>query len=217
MHASKYTVVAYSNATNIRTSLRREGGEIVINGDKCGAGDIRTRVHSPGIRVIRPMKVFGYDDAPKVIAKLSTIMASKIIKAVSGLVAFIIACAPLVPLQLPGMLQRVTDPAKKTFGSVIALSAALQIDNFTAKGALKEIGIAKFFVPPVALGVIDRTIQTYGAEGVCQDQHLAKSWAELRTMWIADGPDAVVERAMARKEKEILEKAGLRSKSHSYL
>ncbi|KAF7433285.1 hypothetical protein PC9H_005235 [Pleurotus ostreatus] len=169
MHASKYTVVAYSNATNIRTSLRREGGEIVINGDKCGAGDIRTRVHSPGIRVIRPMKVFGYDDAPKVIAKLSTIIA------------------------------------------------ALQIDNFTAKGALKEIGIAKFFVPPVALGVIDRTIQTYGAEGVCQDQHLAKSWAELRTMWIADGPDAVVERAMARKEKEILEKAGLRSKSHSYL
>lgn len=43
----------------------------------------------------------------------------------------------------------------------------------------------------MALGVIDRAIQAYGAEGVCQDQHLAKSWAELRTMRIADGPDAV--------------------------
>ncbi len=43
----------------------------------------------------------------------------------------------------------------------------------------------------MALGVIDRAIQAFGAEGVCQDQPLAKLWAGLRTLRIADGPDAV--------------------------
>ncbi|KAL4265557.1 acyl-CoA dehydrogenase family protein [Pleurotus pulmonarius] len=295
--------IASSDATNIRTSLRLEGDEIVINGHKwwiSGAGDTRTRVHilmgksdasnpnaheqqsvvlvpadAPGVKVIRPMKVFGYDDAPEGHCE---IIYDNVRVPVSNLVlgwgkGFEIIQGRLGPgrihhcmraigaasAALDLMLQRVTDPAKKTFGkylhehgSVIAdiarsradiessrllvLSAALQIDNFTAKGALKEIGIAKFFVPSMALGVIDRAIQAYGAEGVCQDQHLAKSWAELRTMRIADGPDAVhlqqqvgqrelrrvgevVERAAAikKKEKEILEKAGSGSKSLSHL
>jgi len=85
--------VASSDATNIRTSIRREGDEIVINGHKwwiSGAGDPRTKLHlvmgksdsgnkstynqqsvvivpadAPGVKVIRPMQVFGYDDAPE--------------------------------------------------------------------------------------------------------------------------------------------------------
>jgi len=150
------------------------------------------------------------------------------------------------------MLQRVTDPSRKTFGkylyehgSVVAdiaksraeiesarllvLSAALQIDKYKAKGALKEIGIAKFVVPTMALTVIDRAIQSYGAEGVCQDTPLAGLWAGLRTLRIADGPDAVhiqqvgqreLKRAPRlaqktaehkKKERLVLEKAGFKA------
>lgn len=43
----------------------------------------------------------------------------------------------------------------------------------------------------MALTVVDRAIQAFGAEGVSQDQNLAAQWAGLRTLRIADGPDAV--------------------------
>lgn len=80
----------------------------------------------------------------------------------------------------------------------------MQIDKYKAKGALKEIGIAKvhdflpfmlnvsdnsalqFVVPSMALTVIDRAIQSFGAEGVSQDTELAARWAGLRTLRIAD-------------------------------
>lgn len=85
--------LASSDATNIQLSIRQEGEEIVLNGRKwwiSGAGDPRCALHlvmgksdpnntnrhrqqslvivpsnTPGIKVIRPMKVFGYDDAPE--------------------------------------------------------------------------------------------------------------------------------------------------------
>ena len=38
----------------------------------------------------------------------------------------------------------------------------------------------------MALQVVDRAIQSFGAEGVCQDQVLAQMWANLRTLRIAD-------------------------------
>src|SRR5215217_6232586 len=83
--------VASSDATNIRTEIRREGDEYVINGRKwwtSGAMDPRCRIaivmgktnpdapkhqqqsmilvpmDTPGVTVIRPLTVFGYDDAP---------------------------------------------------------------------------------------------------------------------------------------------------------
>ena len=83
--------VASSDATNIQCSIRREGDEYVINGRKwwsSGAGDPRCAVYivmgktdpdaprhsqqsmvivpanTPGIKVLRPLSVFGYDDAP---------------------------------------------------------------------------------------------------------------------------------------------------------
>lgn len=38
----------------------------------------------------------------------------------------------------------------------------------------------------MALQVVDRAIQSFGAEGVCQDQFLAQAWAGLRTLRLAD-------------------------------
>ena len=69
---------------------------------------------------------------------------------------------------------------------MLVYSAALQIDKAQAKGALKEIGIAKFTVPSMALQVVDRAIQSFGAMGVSQDTFLASDWANLRTLRIAD-------------------------------
>lgn len=38
----------------------------------------------------------------------------------------------------------------------------------------------------MALEVVDRAMQSYGAEGLSQDQELASMWAELRTLRVAD-------------------------------
>jgi acyl-CoA dehydrogenase len=46
-------------------------------------------------------------------------------------------------------------------------------------------------VPQVTGRVLDRAIQVYGAEGMCQDQLLAEMYAGSRTLRIADGPDEV--------------------------
>jgi len=51
---------------------------------------------------------------------------------------------------------------------------------------MKEIGIAKFVVPQMALQVVDRAIQSYGAEGLSQDTPLANIAAGLRTLRFAD-------------------------------
>ena len=46
--------------------------------------------------------------------------------------------------------------------------------------------MAKLIVPSMALQVIDRAIQSFGAEGISQDTPLAKMWAGLRTLRFAD-------------------------------
>lgn len=38
----------------------------------------------------------------------------------------------------------------------------------------------------MALGVVDRAMQAFGAEGLSQDQNLAKAWSGLRTLRFAD-------------------------------
>ena len=52
----------------------------------------------------------------------------------------------------------------------------------------------------MALAVIDRAIQVHGAAGVCDDFGLAKAWARARSLRLADGPDEVHRRTVAREE-----------------
>lgn len=74
---------------------------------------------------------------------------------------------------------------------LLVLSAALQIDLVRAKGAMKDIGMAKAVVPRVVGEIIDRAMQVHGAEGICQDSPLPALWAGIRTLRYADGPDEV--------------------------
>jgi acyl-CoA dehydrogenase len=83
---------------------------------------------------------------------------------------------------------------------LLTLKAAWMIDTVGAKGARKEIAAIKVVAPRVALAVLDRAIQTYGGAGVSPDTPLAAMWAALRTLRIADGPDEVHLRDIARLE-----------------
>ncbi|KIJ56532.1 hypothetical protein M422DRAFT_22696 [Sphaerobolus stellatus SS14] len=259
--------VASSDATNIQTSIRQEGDEIVINGHKwyiSGAGDPRCKIHlvmgksdpsnadshkqqsiilvpadAPGVKVVRPMKVFGYDDAPEghceviytnVRVPLSNLVLGwgrgfEIIQGRlgPGRIHHCMRSIGVASRALDLMIERVTDPSRKTFGKylyqhgtvisdiarsraeidsarLLVLSAALQIDKVQAKGALKEIGIAKFVVPSMAIRVVDRAIQSFGAAGVSQDTPLARAAAGLRTLRLADGPDAVHIQQIGQRE-----------------
>ncbi|KAJ3500057.1 hypothetical protein NLJ89_g9961 [Agrocybe chaxingu] len=264
--------VASSDAKNIRTSIRQEGNEIVINGHKwwiSGAGDPRTKLHlvlgksdpnnkseynqqsiiivpadAPGVKIIRPMKVFGYDDAPEghceiiydnVRVPLSNLVLGwgkgfEIIQGRlgPGRIHHCMRSIGAAQASLNLMLQRVTDPSRKTFGKYLyehgdssvtcfstadslssqelslptlrSLALILKIDKYKAKGAMKEIGIAKFVVPSMALTVIDRAMQSFGAAGLSQDTELAARWAGLRTLRFADGPDAVHIQQVGQRE-----------------
>jgi acyl-CoA dehydrogenase len=48
--------------------------------------------------------------------------------------------------------------------------------------------------------VLDRAIQVHGGAGVCQDFPLARTWANLRTLRMADGPDEVHRASLAKLE-----------------
>lgn len=55
-------------------------------------------------------------------------------------------------------------------------------------------------VPNMACRVIDRAIQAHGGMGVCQDTFLSRAYAHMRTLRIADGPDEVHVRSVAKYE-----------------
>ncbi|GAA97689.1 hypothetical protein E5Q_04367 [Mixia osmundae IAM 14324] len=250
--------VASSDATNIQTSLRKDGNEIVISGRKwwiSGAGDPRCKVHlvmgksdpdnsnkhrqqsivwipadAPGVTIVRPMQVFGYDDAPEghmeVLYDNVRVPESNLIagwgrgfeviqgRLGPGRIHHCMRAIGIGQRALDLMITRVTDLERKTFGKhlyehgtivsgiaksrmqidqgrLLVLTAAHQIDKVRAKGAMKDIGMAKVVVPAMVGEVLDRTMQAYGAEGICQDTYLAQAWAGVRTLRYADGPDEV--------------------------
>ncbi|PXY33410.1 acyl-CoA dehydrogenase [Prauserella coralliicola] len=83
---------------------------------------------------------------------------------------------------------------------LLALKAAWMMDTAGNKGARTEIAAIKVAAPQVALKVIDRAIQVHGGAGVTADFPLAQAYAHVRTLRLADGPDEVHKRTIARQE-----------------
>ncbi|HET7310779.1 MAG TPA: acyl-CoA dehydrogenase family protein [Mycobacteriales bacterium] len=83
---------------------------------------------------------------------------------------------------------------------LLTLKTAWMIDNVGAKGARSEIAAIKVIAPRVCCEVLDRAIQVHGGAGVSDDFPLASMYAHARTLRIADGPDAVHVRSVARME-----------------
>ncbi|KAI9490522.1 acyl-CoA dehydrogenase/oxidase [Zychaea mexicana] len=269
--------VASSDATNIETNIRREGNEYVINGRKwwiSGAGDPRCAVYlvmgksdaensnrhkqqslvivpadTPGINVVRPMQVFGFDDAPEGHCEITftdvRVPVENIVlgegrgfeviqgRLGPGRIHHCMRCIGKAERALELMIARVTDPSRRTFGKGLAehgtivadiatsrieidqarflvLSAARKIDEVKAKGAKKEISMAKIAVPTMLLNVVDRAMQAYGAAGISQDTPLAGFFVRARTLRYADGPDEVHRNQLGKTElrraAEIVEK-----------
>jgi alkylation response protein AidB-like acyl-CoA dehydrogenase len=256
--------VASSDATNITTSIRREGDEYVINGRKwwsSGVGDPRCKLaivmgktdpdaprhkqqsqilvpfDAPGIEIVRMLPVFGYDDAPhghaEVILKDVRVPADNLLlgegrgfeiaqgRLGPGRIHHCMRTLGVAEVALEKMCRRLL--TRTAFGKRIAdqsiweqrvatarmdiemtrllcLKAADAMDKIGNKGAQLEIAMIKVAAPNAALRIIDDAIQAHGGGGVSEDFGLARSYAGIRTLRLADGPDEVHNRAIARME-----------------
>ena len=83
---------------------------------------------------------------------------------------------------------------------LLTLKAAYMMDTVGNKEAKAEIAMIKVTAPNMALRVIDRAIQAFGAAGVSDDFTLAAQWANARTLRLADGPDEVHRSQIAKLE-----------------
>lgn len=265
--------VASSDATNINTSIRRDGDEFVINGRKwwsSGAGDPRCKIaivmgkndptapsyeqqsmilvplDTPGVKIERLLPVFGYDDAPhghaEIVYENVRVPAENILWEEGK--GFAIAQGRLGPgrihhcMRLIGLAERALEDLSKrvlsrtAFGKKIAeqgvvqewiadsrieieqarlltLKAAYKMDTVGNKEAKTEIAMIKVVAPNMALRVLDRAIQAFGAAGVSDDFNLAYHWANARTLRLADGPDEVHRRQIAKLELRKYQSADL--------
>ncbi len=83
---------------------------------------------------------------------------------------------------------------------LLCLKAAWMMDQNDARAAAPWISAIKVVAPLMALKVTDEAVQMFGAQGISQDTALARQWAHLRTLRLADGPDAVHRMQVARAE-----------------
>jgi acyl-CoA dehydrogenase len=83
---------------------------------------------------------------------------------------------------------------------LLILKTAWLIDRGGAKNARSEVAAIKVIGPRVAENVLDRAIQIHGGKGISDDLLLARMWASARALRIADGPDEVHVRTVARRE-----------------
>jgi alkylation response protein AidB-like acyl-CoA dehydrogenase len=83
---------------------------------------------------------------------------------------------------------------------LLCLKAADMMDKSGNKDAQNEIAMIKVQAPNMALRIIDDAVQAHGGAGVSDDFHLAFDWASIRSLRLADGPDEVHCRAIARAE-----------------
>ncbi|MAL99043.1 acyl-CoA dehydrogenase family protein [Hydrocarboniclastica marina] len=247
--------VASSDATNIACEIRREGDEYVVNGRKwwssgamtttckiaivMGKTDPAAEKHkqqsmilvpldAPGVEIVRPLHVFGYDHAPhghaEILYNNVRVPASNLLLGEGR--GFEIAQGRLGPgrihhcMRTIGVAERALEALcrrvheREAFGKqlvkydslrkqiarsrleieqarLLTLKAAHMMDTVGNKVARQEIAMIKVVAPEMALKVLDRAIQAHGALGVCQDSFLAASWAHIRTLRLADGPDEV--------------------------
>jgi acyl-CoA dehydrogenase len=257
--------VASSDATNIEARIERDGDAYVVTGRKwwsTGAmnpgcrifvvmgktdpGAPRHRQQSmilvprdtDGVRVVRGLTVFGYDDAShgghaEISFEGVRVPASNLVGGEGD--GFAIAQARLGPgrihhcMRLIGMAERALEllcaraEGRSTFGRPIAdhgmvqhwiaqsrvrieqarllvLKTAWLMDTAGNRGAHTEIQAIKIAVPQTVEWILDKAIQAHGGAGVAADTPLAMLWAGARTLRLADGPDEVHERSLARDE-----------------
>lgn len=257
--------VASSDATNISMRCERQGGDYVLNGEKwwaSGAGDPRCAIYvvmvrtggddepqhrrhsmilvpsdAKGVTKVRPMQVYGDDDAPHGHMHLRfdnvRVPASNLILGEGR--GFEIAQGRLGPGRIHHCMRAIGQAEmalemlcqrsvrREAFGQPLArlganfdiiaecrmeiemarllcLKAAWMIDQGDARAAAPWISQIKVIAPRVALKVTDEAVQMFGAQGISQDTPLARSWTHLRTLRLADGPDAVHRRQVARTE-----------------
>ncbi len=97
---------------------------------------------------------------------------------------------------------------------LLTLKAAHMMDTVGNKAARGEIAMIKVVAPNVALRVLYRAIQAHGGADVSQDTFLASTWASVRTLRLADGPDEVHTEAIAKQELRKWSKPQVTSASH---
>ncbi|MBU2486090.1 MAG: acyl-CoA dehydrogenase family protein [Alphaproteobacteria bacterium] len=257
--------VASSDATNVSMACVRDGDDYVLNGEKwwaSGVGDPRCKIYivmvrtggddtpkharhsmilvpadTAGIEKLRPMQVYGQDDAPHGHFHLKftdvRVPASNLL--VGEGKGFEIAQGRLGPGRIHHCMRAIGQAEmalelmckrsleREAFGKKLAqlganydiiaecrmeieqarllcLKAAWMMDQGNAVAAAPWISQIKVVAPRVALKVTDEAVQMFGAQGISQDTPLARSWTHLRTLRLADGPDAVHRRQVARTE-----------------
>lgn len=106
------------------------------------------------------------------------------------------------PLAQQGVVQEWIADARVAVEQLrlLVLKTAYLMDTVGNKGAHTEIQAIKIATPRTVVDIIDRAVQLHGAGGVGQDFPLAELWAAARTLRLADGPDEVHQRSLARRE-----------------
>ncbi|KOG87711.1 acyl-CoA dehydrogenase family protein [Streptomyces varsoviensis] len=106
------------------------------------------------------------------------------------------------PLARQGVVQEWIADARVAVEQLrlLVLKTAWLMDTVGNRGAHTEIQAIKIATPRTVVDILDRAVQLYGAGGVSQDFPLAELWASARTLRLADGPDEVHQRSLARRE-----------------
>lgn len=106
------------------------------------------------------------------------------------------------PLAEEGVVQATIADARIKIDAarLMVLRAAWRMDVDGPKEARHDIAAAKVLVPLTVKWVVDEAIQILGGAGMSQDTPLAFLYTQARFLQIADGPDQVHRRSLARAE-----------------
>ncbi|CRK52989.1 Acyl-CoA dehydrogenase [Rhodococcus sp. RD6.2] len=106
------------------------------------------------------------------------------------------------PLADEGVVQATVADARIAVDAarLTVLRAAWRMDVDGAKAARHDIAAAKVLVPLTVKKIVDDAIQIFGGAGLSQDTPLAMLYSQARFLQIADGPDQVHRRSLARAE-----------------